>query len=69
MIYTLRPAIDPKLDYQGTYTSVGKAFEKATEMLQYMEEGTELLIVNDLGTPVYSVKFINVKQFNITELS
>lgn len=68
MTYTLRPATDPKLDYVGTYKSVGKAFEKATEMLQYLDPGAEILIVNDLGNPVYSIRFTKVKQFTITEL-
>lgn len=68
MIYTLRPATDPKVDFQGRYNTLGKAFEKATDMLQYMDSGTEILIVNDLGNPVYSIKYQTVKQFTITEL-
>lgn len=69
MIYTLRPATDPKVDYVGNYSTIGRALEKATEMLQYAEEGAEILIVNDLGNPIYSVIFKNVHQFTITELS
>lgn len=50
-------------------TTLGRAFEKAVELLAYMETGVELLIVNDLGNPVYSVVAQTERKFTITELA
>ena len=66
MTYTLKSKVDPAS--VRSVRTLGQAFEQATELLQYMEEGNELIICNDLGSELYSIRFINSKKFTITEL-
>ena len=68
MTYTLKTNTDPILVHPVSYGNLGKAFEKATDLMQYMGAGSEILIINDLGQAVYSVKFVTIRQFTITEL-
>lgn len=49
-------------------STLGKAIEKAVEQMQYMEAGSELIIVNDIGLPSYSLRFISYTKFEVTIL-
>lgn len=68
MTYTLRTKNEPVTQYPDQFTTVGKAFEKAVDLMQYMQEGAEILIINDLGIPAYCVQFISYKEFRITAM-
>ena len=49
--------------------TLGSAIEKIMEILEYQaEEIAEIMICNDLGKTVYSVKPTGTRSFHVTEL-
>lgn len=68
MVYHLQSETSPLAVYPEDFKSLGKIFEKAVDLMQYMEDGTELFICNEFDKPLYSIKFTGTDQFTIREL-
>lgn len=48
--------------------TLGAAIEAILDMLEYQDDLAEVLICNDIGNPVYSVKPTGNRQFHLKEL-
>jgi hypothetical protein len=69
MVYHLQNKTLPDLVYPQDFRSLGKVFEKAVDLLGFMDPGAELFICNEQDTPLYSIKFLGRSKFNISELN
>ena len=71
MVYTLNTKRGVAIDSVsvGNLRTLGSAFEKAVELLAYFDEGTEMLIINEYGSSLYSIVLHGNRKFVITDLS
>lgn len=69
MKYLIKTIEDPKIVYPRDFRSIGTAFEKAVDLLGYMDIDTEMLICNELEVALYSVKYLGRNEFKIKDLN